>query len=157
MHRGIEQADNIAVDAQGFRDPDRRSETACDAFRDTGFSVTRFTEQEHAATRVNGGPQPVEHPFVDDQIGKCAVEIFFRGMLLGDALCRHRLQIIIKRDGGRPEIGTFGNVPPGAIAAVVSQQVLIVTHRRGTLEHDQLFVLQGFQDRFHQHEGQTDL
>ena len=104
MNSGVEESDNLAIDSEGSWKPDCRAETGSDAFGDAGLSVARLPEQKHATSGVDRRAQVIEHRGVDDQVGERSLEIGVGDFLSGDALSRHRVQIIGESNGRGTEV-----------------------------------------------------
>ena len=157
VNPGVEKADDIAVDAQGSWDPDRRAERARHPLGNACFAVPRVSEQEHAAARIDRGAEPVQQPGRHDQVGKGPLEILLGGVLLGDGLSGHRLEIVGQRDRGRAKIGAFLGVAAGPLAAKLRDGEVVVAHLGRPLESDELLLFQLLQDRIDDLERQPHL
>ena len=104
-----------------------------------------------------GRPQPVEHVLAQQQAVERAVQVFGRGMLVGQRLGVDAGDVVLQGDGRRAEVGAVLRIPPPALAAQVAELVLEVVHRgRAAVDH-QLLVLHLAEQLVDQHEGQLDL
>ena len=107
VHARVEEADDLAFDAECSWNENRSAETTGDPFSDAGLAITRLAVQEHPATRVDRRAERVEHLLVDNQVAERLVQLVNVNGLFGDALGCHPFEVIFQRDRSRAEVRTL--------------------------------------------------
>ena len=112
VHR-IEEADDLAVDADGPGNPDLVAEGGGDPLGDARLAVARRAEQEQPPAGIDGRPEPVEHAAAQQQAVEGPVQVVGRGMLVGQRLGVDAGDVVLQGDRRRAEVGAVLRVAAG--------------------------------------------